>query len=117
MYSKYAWSTTVRTWSGTRVEVRVELVGGVHRPGRVVRVADVDELRARRDGVEQRVEVVAVVDERHELRVGALLARVDDVARERRPAADDLVARVEDRLADHVDAAVRAGADADLATS
>ncbi len=60
----------------------------------------------------ERFEVVAVVAQRHEVRVRSLLARVDDVAREGRPAADDLVAWIEDRLAEVVDAAVctRAGA-------
>ena len=95
-------------------EVLIELVGGVHRPGRIVRVADVDELRARVDRLEQSTELVAMVDQRDERRLGTLLARVDDVARERRPAADDAIARVEDRLADHVDAPVRPGPDADL---
>ena len=55
-----------------------------------------------------------MVDERDEHRLGALLARVDDVARERRPAADDAVSGIEDRLADHVDAAVGARPHADL---
>ena len=96
------------------LEERVELVARVHRPGRVVGVADVDDLRARRDRGEQRVEVVAVVAQRHEHRARALLAGVDDVARERRPAGDDLVARVEQRLAQRVEAAVRARSDADL---
>ena len=55
-----------------------------------------------------------MVAERHQLRGRTLLARVDHVARERGPAADDLVARIEDRLAQHVDAPVRPGTDADL---
>ena len=46
--------------------------------------------------------------------VAPCLQRVDHVARERGPAADDLVAGVENRLAQHVDAAVGAGPDADL---
>ena len=45
---------------------------------------------------------------------GAELRRVEHVARERRPAADDLVARVERRLREQVDHAVGAGADDDL---
>ena len=47
-YSKYAWSTTVTTCSGTCCEVRVDLVAGVRRAGRVVREAEVDDLRPRR---------------------------------------------------------------------
>ena len=43
-----------------------------------------------------------------------ILARVDRVARERRPAADDLVAGLERRLRDRVDEAVRARAERDL---
>src|SRR5205085_12430955 len=75
---------------------------------------DVDELRARRDGVRERVEVVAMVAQRHGDCRRSLLARVDHIAREGGPAADDLVAGVERRLAEHVDAAVGAGADGDL---
>ena len=44
----------------------------------------------------------------------AELHGVDHVARERRPAADDLVARLEHRLREAVDDAVRAGADREL---
>ena len=77
-------------------------------------MADVDELRARRDRVEQRVEVVAVVAQRDAHRARAELDRVEDVARERRPAADDLVALVEHGLAEAVDDAVGSRADRDL---
>ena len=99
---------------GHTVEEAVELLLRVHRPRRVVRVADVDELRLRRRRVGERVEVVALVAERHGHRRRALLAGVDHVARKRRPAAHDLVAGVERRLAEHVEAAVRAGAHRDL---
>ena len=47
-------------------------------------------------------------------RHGAELRRVDHVAGERRPAADDLVARVERRLREGVDDPVRPGADRHL---
>ena len=89
-------------------EVRVELGARVHRAGRVVRVADVDELRARRHGSEQCAEVVPVIVQRYPHGFRAELQRVDDVAREGRPAADDLVARIENRLRDAVDHPVRA---------
>ena len=78
---------------GDPLEERVQLRAAVRRPGRVVREADVDDLRPRTDRVRERVEVVAVVAERHPRRGRALLGGVDHVARERRPAADDLVAR------------------------
>ena len=55
-----------------------------------------------------------MIEQRHERRLGTLLARIDHIARERGPAADDPVAGIEDRLADHVDAPVRPGPDADL---
>ena len=77
-------------------------------------MANVDELRARPDRVEERIEVVGVVAERNFLRNRAELDRVEDVARKRRPAADDLVPRVEGRLGEKVDHAVGAGADDDL---
>ena len=77
-------------------------------------MADVDELRPGSDRGEQRVEVVAQVGERHPVHDCALFCGVDHVAREGRPAAHDLVAGVENRLAQHVDAAVGAGADGDL---
>src|SRR5581483_2173839 len=99
---------------GHALEERVDLAGRVHRAGRVVRLADVDELRARRDRGEQGVEVVRVVAQRDGVDGRALLRGVDHVAGEGRPAADDLVAGIERRLAEHVDAAVGAGADRDL---
>src|SRR5581483_10026272 len=52
--------------------------------------------------------------ERDPDRDAALLRGVDHVAREGRPAADDLVARVEDRLRQAVDETVRARTDRDL---
>ena len=46
------------------LEVRLDLAPADHRAGRVVRVAEVDDLRARADLAEDRVDVVAVVRER-----------------------------------------------------
>ena len=100
--------------TGDAIEERVQLRARVHRPRRVVRVADEDEPRLRRDRLEHRVEVVPVVPERHLDRDRAELGRVDRVGGERRPAADDLVARIERRLRQAVDQPVRAGADGDL---
>ena len=99
---------------GNALEVGVELRARVGRPRRVVRQADVDDLRPRADGVEHGVEVVAAVPQLDRARDGAELARVDRVARERRPAADDLIAGVEYRLAEAVDEPVRTGTDGDL---
>ena len=96
------------------VQERVQFGPRAHRPGRVVRVADVDELRPRPDRLEHRVEVVAVVAERNPPRDGADLERVDHVAREGRPAAHDLVARVERELREVVDDPVGAGSGRDL---
>jgi hypothetical protein len=50
---------------GNAVEVGIELRAGVHRPGWVVRVADVDELRPGGDRAEHRLEVVALVAQGH----------------------------------------------------
>ena len=50
-----------------------------------------------------------MVAERNPARDGAELQRVDHVARERRPAADDLVSRIERELGQVVDHPVRAG--------
>src|SRR4051795_4478137 len=77
-------------------------------------MAHVDELRARRDRLEERVEVIPVVAKGNANRARADLDRVEDVARERRPATDDLVAVVEGRLAQAVDDAVGPRADRDL---
>ena len=99
---------------GQPVEEREQLVAAVRGAGRVVRMADVDELRALPDRVEQRVEVVGVVAQRHRPRHAAELRGEEDVAREGGPAADDLVAGVESRLREQVDDPVCAGADDDL---
>src|SRR5581483_3501712 len=96
------------------LDERAQLRAAVRCSGRVVRMADVDELRPRADRVEERVEVVRMVAQRHPLRRCAELDRVEHVARERRPAADDLVAGLERRLREQVDDAVRARADDDL---
>ncbi len=96
------------------LEVRVELRARVRRAGRVVRRGDEDELRPRRDRREHRLEVDPLVDERDANRDGAELQRIDDVARERRPARDGFVARVERRQADVAHDRVRAGADGHL---
>ena len=93
------------------VEERQQLVPAVRRSGRVVRVADVDELRPRADRREQSVEVEGVVAERDAARFGAELRRREDVAREGRPAADDVVSGIERRLREQVDDPVGAGAD------
>ena len=63
---------------------------------------------------EHGLEVVAMVAQRHELRRRSELARTDHVAQEGRPAADDLVARLEEDLRQAVDQPVRAGAGHDL---
>ena len=94
---------------GDALEVGVELLAGRHRPGRVVRRRDVDELRLRPDGVEQRVEVVVVVDERHLARDGAELERVEHVADEGRPGRHDLVAGIERGDGEMADDRVGAG--------
>ena len=99
---------------GDALEVGVELRPGRHRPGRVVRRRDVDELRARADRGEQPVEVVVVVDERHLARDCAELERVEHVADEGRPRGDDLVARIERRDREVADQRVRAGAGDDV---
>src|SRR2546423_4489679 len=77
-------------------------------------MADIDELRAFGDGVEQRGKVVPVLFERDAHRLRAELEPVDDVARKRRPAADDLIAGIEHRLRDPVDQRVGAGPDRDF---
>src|SRR5581483_5543162 len=83
-------------------------------PRRVVRVADVHDVRPRPDRGQHRVEVVTVVTQGDADGHRSLLGGVDHVARERRPAADDLVAGIEDRLREAVDQPVRTGADRDL---
>src|SRR5918994_50401 len=80
---------------GDTCEVRVQLLTRRHRPRRVVRRRDVDELRLPPDRIEQRVEIVVVVDERHLARYGAQLHRVEHVADEGGPGGDDLVAGIE----------------------
>ena len=87
MYSKYAWSRTVSTCGGTRSKyasssarrfvVPVGLFGAAMNTSFVRGVI----------GVEQRVEVDALVRERDADGLAAELQRVDDVARERRPGA------------------------------
>ena len=99
---------------GNTLEVRIELVSHVHRSRRVVRIADVDELRARSHRGEQCGERVPIFDEGHFDRLGAELDCVDHVARKGRPAADDLVPRPQDRLREAVDDAVGARAHGDL---
>ena len=86
---------------GHAVEEGEQLGTPVRRAGRVVRMTDVDELRARPDRGEQAVEVVRVVAQRHPPRHRAKFDRVEDITRERRPAADDLVVRLERCLGDH----------------
>ena len=72
---------------GHGVEERRELLAPDRRAGRVVRRADPDEPRARRDRRPQGVEVDGAVGaQRREHRRGAGLLRVADVRRERRPA-------------------------------
>ncbi len=77
------------------LEVGLDLAPADHRAGRVVRVAEVDDLRAWADLAEDRVDVIAVVRERDPFRARAELEGVEDVAREGGPATDDLVAWVE----------------------
>ena len=76
-------------------EVAVHLLAGDHRSGRVVRVAQVDELRPVSDRAEDRLDVVAVVGQRNRDRDRAHPDRGQRVDGEGRPAVDDLVARVE----------------------
>jgi hypothetical protein len=99
---------------GHGVEVGIELGARVHRPRRVVRVADVDDLRSRPNGVEHRLEVVPVLSQRHRPWNGAYFQRIDHVARERGPAADDLVAGLERELREIVDDSVGACAGRNL---
>ena len=114
MYSKYAWSRTVRTCGGTRSKyasssarvfvVPVGLFGAAMKTSFVRGViASSIASRSKRSS-----------RERHAHGDAAELQRVEDVARERRPAGDDLVARVERRQADVADDRVRAGADGHL---
>src|SRR4051794_20856478 len=79
------------------LEIRVDRIAPDHRPGRVVGVAEVNDLRPATDRAEDRLDVIAVVREWHPLGDGSELERIEDVAREARPAADDLVSRVEQR--------------------
>jgi len=90
------------------LEVGVELGAGAHRSRRVVRMAHVHELGALGDRGKQCLEVVAVVAERDLHGLCSELARIDPVARERGPAVDDLVARLDDCLRERVDDAVGA---------
>jgi hypothetical protein len=99
---------------GEPVEESDQLVPAVRRPGRVVRVADVDELRPRADRGEQALEVVRVVTKRDSAGRGAELRGREDVAREGRPAAHHLVARVERRLRQQIDDPVGARSDDQL---
>src|SRR6187200_2738157 len=80
---------------GQSLEVGLDLAPTDHRAGRVVRVAEVDDLRAWADLAEDRVDVVALVRERDPFCARAELEGVEDIAREGGPAADDLVAWVE----------------------
>ena len=66
------------------------------------------------DRSQQRVQVVAVIAERYLDRLGAQLARVDRIARERRPPAHDLIALVQHGLRDPVDETVGSRTDRDL---
>ena len=77
------------------LEEGVHLLARDHRPGRVVRVAEVDDLRAGGDRAEDALDVVGVVGERNTNRRRAQLERGERVARKGRPAEDDLVPRVE----------------------
>jgi hypothetical protein len=88
---------------GHALEPGVELGPRVRRAGRVVREADVGDLRERPDRLQHGLEVVAAAPQGNRARDGAELARGDHIARERRPAADDLVARLERCLAQAVD--------------
>ena len=96
------------------LEVCVELAARVHRSRRVVGMADVHELGPLRDRLQQGLQVVAVIAERHRDGLRAQLARVDRIARERRPAEHDLVARFQDGLRDTVDQTVGPRAHRDL---
>ena len=114
MYSKYAWSRTVSTCGGTRSKyasssarsfvVPVGLFGAAMKTSFVRGViASRIASRSKRSSRERDADGNA-----------AELQRVEHVARERRPAGDDLVARIERRQADVADDRVRAGADRDL---
>ena len=96
---------------GQALDEREQLVAAVRRPGRVVRMADVHELRLRPDRSEHRVEVVDVVAQRHlarhRRRASARRARSSETTASRRRSRR----RVERRLREQVDHPVGAGAD------
>ena len=96
------------------LEVRVDRLSFDHRPGRVVGVTEVDDLGSRRHLGEQSLRVVAVLDKRHSLHLGSHLDRVEDVARERRPPANDLISGIEGCEREVADDAVGAGCKGDL---
>jgi hypothetical protein len=99
---------------GHGLEVRVELGPTDHRARGIVRVAEVDELRALGHCAEQRLRVVPMLPQRHLPDNGAELQRVEHVARKRRPAADDLVAGIEAREREVHHDSVRAGGRGDV---
>ena len=99
---------------GDGLEEAEHVVALRHRPRRVVDRRQERELRPLRHGGQHRVGVHAPVMERDPHGHGAELQRIEDVARERGPRRDDLVADVERRLAREPDHGVRARRDDDL---
>ena len=114
MYSKYAWSSTVSTCGGTRANqasssARV-LVVPVGLFGAAMKTTFVRSVTASSIASRSKRSSRSGTLHRHR----ADLERVEHVARERRPAGHDLVARVERREHREADDRVRAGADRDL---
>ena len=102
------------TCRGTRSHERRDVLVRQRGRRRVVRVADDDEARRRRDLGEHRVEVVAlVVVERDRDRARAGRRREVRVDAERRPRVDELRAGLEQRLAGGEQDVARAVADRD----
>ena len=99
---------------GKPVEEACERVAPDHAACRVVRVRDVDDLRAGSHAGGERVEVVAAARKRRAHRDRAHLGRVDRVHGERRPAERDLVPGLEHRQREVVEHRVGAVAHHDL---
>ena len=81
---------------------------------RVVRVADVDQTRLRRNRSEQRIKIMRVIGrQRHLDRVGLLLLSSQCVRDKRGPRKDNVIARFEERGCEVGDRHVRTGARGD----
>ena len=83
-------------------------------PRWVVRVADIDEARLRRNRSEQRIKVMRVIGRQWHLdRVGLLLLSRQGIRDERGPGKDNVVSRLEERGCEVADRHVCAGARGD----